>query len=202
MALANYSDLVNAVADWAHRSDIASGTIDSFISLAEAEFNNRLRCVEQETVATLTCVSEFTSLPADFLEMRSVRGSDGSELYPVAYASPEYNAIQSSLDVPTVPSVYSIVGSDLQLLPAPSSTTLTIGYWAKVPALTSSNTTNWLMTAHPNMYLYECLRQLSVYTKDDAAVVRYAQLMAGYYDAMKRSDMGKRFSGRLRVRVA
>ena len=67
-----YSELKAAIAEWAHRSNVPAATIDLFIDLAEAEFNLRLRCVEQETVAALACTTKYTELPSDFLEMRLV----------------------------------------------------------------------------------------------------------------------------------
>ena len=67
-----YSELKAAIAEWAHRSNVPAATIDLFIDLAEAEFNLRLRCVEQETVAALACTTKYTELPTGFLEMRLV----------------------------------------------------------------------------------------------------------------------------------
>jgi len=219
MALATYTDLKAAIADWAHRSNVSTSTIDTFIDLAESEFNNRLRCVEQETVAALACTTKYTDLPSDFLEMRVVE-YDGSILKNVAYATPEYMAWLRATYTSGDPVAYSIRGTSLELVPEVGSDDPTVDgfgsdvspfetgeveviltYYAKITALSDSNTTNWLLTSHPNMYLYECLRQMSIYTKDDASVARYATLMQGYYSGLQASDNGKRFGGPLVMRV-
>lgn len=219
MALSTYTDLKSAIADWAHRSNVSTATIDTFIDLAEAEFNNRLRCVEQETVETLACSTKFTDLPTGFLEMRLVE-YDSTPLRNVSYATPEYIAWLRAAYTSGDPIAYSIRGTSLELVPSPGSDDPTVDgfgsdvspfetgevdviltYYAKIPALSDDNTTNWLLTAHPNMYLYECLRQLAIYTKDDASVARYATLMQGYYSGLQASDNSKRFGGPLVMRV-
>lgn len=198
-----YTELKAAIAEWAHRANIPAATVDTFIDFAEAEFNNRLRMSEQETVDTLTCSSRYTALPSDFLEMRAVE-YEGESLHCIQYASPEYMSFwRSYAETTGQPLAYSIRGTDLEVLPTQTGTDMTLHYWAKIDALSDANTTNWLLTAHPNMYLYECLRQLSIYTKDDAGTQRYASQMQGYYDAMQKGDRAKRFSGSaLKVRVA
>ena len=208
------------IENWAHRSNITTDTVDTFIDLAEAEFNVRLRTVDQETVDELVCNTRFTSLPSDFLEMRLVEFQD-STLSNVSYATPEYLTKLRAKHTAGNPVAYSIRGTTIELVPSPGAddpdldgfgedvspfeageVTLIITYWAKVAALSDSNTTNWLLTNHPNMYLYECLRQLSIYIKDDAGMTRYATLLQGYYDAMQRQDRRKRWGGGLRIRVA
>ena len=72
---------------------------------------------------------------------------------------------------------------------------LTIHYWAKVPALTALAPTNWLINAHPNLYLYECLREAAIWTKDDRAIERYANLLQGYWSSLKANDVNRRFGG-------
>ena len=48
MALTTYSTLKTEIENWAHRSNIDASTVDTFIDLAEAEFNVRLRTVDQD----------------------------------------------------------------------------------------------------------------------------------------------------------
>lgn len=210
----------STLTDWAHRSNIPSATVDTFIDLAEAEFNVRLRTVDQETVAALTCNTRFTSLPSDFLQMRLVE-FEGDTLQDVSYATPEYLTMLRARYRSGDPVAYSIRGTTIELVPSPGAddpavdgfgtdvspfeageVALIATYYAKVPALSDTQTTNWLLTSHPNMYLYEALRQLSIYIKDDAGMQRYALLLQGYYDAMRKQDNRKRWGSGLRVRVA
>lgn len=209
----NYSELKTAIADWAHRSNLASATIDTFIDLAEAEFNARLRTVDQETVAELVCNTRYTALPDDFLEMRAVE-FEGETISNLTYATPEAISQWRKQSPTGYSKAYTLRGLYIELLPnlgaddpdvdgfgddvspfQDGEVALTIHYWAKVPALSDSQTTNWLINAHPNMYLYECLRQAAIYTKDDRSIERYANLMQGYFSALVKSDKGRRFGG-------
>lgn len=199
----NFIQLKAAIAEWAHRANISTATVETFIVLAEAEFNNRLRMSEQETTADLASTGRYTPLPADFLSMRGVSHASAPSLTPIQYESPEYIGMRASMGG-GVPRAYSIRGMDIELLPAPDSGgSVTISYWAKIPALSDASLTNWLIDAHPNMYLFECLRQLSLYTKDDASAQRYANQMQSYFQALKRGDQDRRFGGAaMRVRAA
>lgn len=217
----NYSDLKTEITDWAHRSNVSGAKVQTFIELAEAEFNVRLRTVDQETVAELVCSSRYTALPSDFLEMRAVE-YQGSVLRNLTYATPDFIAQWRSSSPTGESRAYTLRGTYLELLPTLGSddpevdgfgsdvapyqsgeVPITLHYWAKIPALSDSNTSNWLLASHPNMYLYECLRQLAIYTKDDASIQRYANLMQGYFVSLTAHDIGKRFGGSaLAIRVS
>lgn len=216
----NYTELVAAITSWSHRSDVAAQA-DTFIQLAEAEFNTRLRTVDQETVAELVCNTRYTALPADFLEMRAVEYL-GDTISNLTYATPEFVSEWRRASPSGESKAYTLRGLHIELLPnlgaddpdvdgfgddvAPfqsGEVPITLHYWAKIPALSDSNTSNWLLASHPNMYLYECLRQLAIYTKDDASIQRYANLMQGYFVSLTAHDIGKRFGGSaLAIRVS
>lgn len=201
MALGTYSQLKASVASWAHRSNVSDAVVSDFVMLAEAEFNRALRCVEQETRDTLTITSRYTALPTDFLELRNVE-YQGSALVPLNSLTPFQQSAYRTNATSGTPAYYAIVGTDLEVTPTQSAADIDILYWAKIPALSDSNTTNWLLTAHPDLYLSECLRQLAIYTKDDAGVQRYGAQVAEAIRTIKQLDIAKRFSGPLTVRAA
>jgi hypothetical protein len=200
MAITTYAQLKSAVASWAHRTNISDSVVSDFVTLAEAEFNRALRCVQQETRDTLSVTSRYTALPTDFLEMRRIE-YDNSPVYPLNSMTPYQQTAYRQTEPSGVPLYYSIVGTDLEVVPTQSSVTLDILYYAKIPALSDSNTTNWLLTAYPDLYLSECLRQVAIYTKDDASVARYGQQVADAIQTIKRNDVAKRWSGPLVMRV-
>lgn len=201
MALSTYANLKSAIASWAHRSDITDSVAADFVTLAEAEFNRVLRCVQQETRDTLSVTSRYTALPTDFLELRRIE-YDGSPVYPLNSLSPfqqtSYRQNQPTGD----PVYYSIVGTDIEVVPTQTSATLDILYYAKIPALSDSNTTNWLLTAWPDLYLSECLRQCAIWTKDDGSINRYGQRVMEAVQTIRQLDIAKRFAGPMVVRAA
>lgn len=201
MAIASYAQLKTAIASWAHRSNISDSVISDFVSLAEAEFNRALRCVQQETRSTLSVSSRYTALPADFLELRRIE-YDGSPVYPLNSLTP-YQQTGYRQNQPTgEPVYYSIVGTDIEIVPTQTSASVDILYYAKIAALSDSNTTNWLLTAHPDLYLAECLRQLGIYTKDDNAIARYGAQVAEAIRTIRQLDAAKRFAGPMVMRAA
>jgi len=112
----NYTDLKAAITDWAHRSNIDAGVIDTFIDLAEAEFNVRLRTVDQEKVAELLCTTRYTPLPADWLEMRAVE-YQGETVRNLTYATPEMISQWRKAAPSGSTLAYTLRGAHIEVLP-------------------------------------------------------------------------------------
>ena len=63
---------------------------------------------------------------------------------------------------------YTQINGAFQVLPAPSSAiTYDLRYYAKIPALSSTNASNWLLLKSPDLYLYSSLLGATVFLKDD-----------------------------------
>jgi hypothetical protein len=59
----------------------------------------------------------------------------------------------------------------LILGPAPDGTyTGKLTYWQTIPALGSGQATNWLLTDHPDVYIYRSLFHLFVLLRDDTGM--------------------------------
>lgn len=146
MALANYADLLAGVANWLQRSDLTA-RIPEFIALAEAEFNRRLRTIEMEARATATLTSDALAVPTDFIGLRSVK----IDKTLLDYVTP--SELFDDESTGGYPFRYTVSDGQFFFRPAPTSGTVKIDYYGKIPALTTTNTTNWLMTKHPDLYL-------------------------------------------------
>lgn len=183
MAITNYSELKSALADWLNRSDLEA-VIPSFISLAEAQFNRdeRLRTRQSMVRATATFDQQYEALPADYLEMANLQINGQVPFGKLQFVS--LNQIDNYKDKFTtngVPKYYTIVGNQIELLPIPgASYEAEMVYYAKIPALSDTNTTNWLLTLHPDVYLYGALIQSAPYLKDDDRVT----VWMGMYDKL------------------
>jgi len=160
MSLSTYSDLVAAIGNWLNRSDL-SARIPEFIALAEAEFNRRIRTMDMEQRAYAT-VSNAIALPSDFNGMAAIKVDETS----VAFL-PKNDFFRLELTGPAAPKFYTIADGQIFLTPTPTSGNVTIDYYAKIPALTVSNPTNWMMTEHPDLYLFSSLVQAEFYGWND-----------------------------------
>jgi hypothetical protein len=162
MALATYANLLTAVDGWLNRSGSLNTQIPDFIALAEAEFNRRLRTPDMETSASATITTGVAPLPTDSLGVRDVIYAD-VKLDAVTYQD-MLGMYQNQAGTPTL---YAVSDGDLYFLPKPASGSATVVYYQKIPALTVSNTTNWLMTRFPDLYLFGTLMQAEFYGWND-----------------------------------
>lgn len=196
MALANYSDLKSSVADWLVRSDLTA-VIPDFIALAEAQMERVLRCRQMVVRTNLTVTSEYTALPADFLEMWRVKESGE---YALEFNTSE--SIDAMYDAGGDPRYYTIVGSELRLFPSPqASTVYEITYFGKLSKLSNTNTTNWLLTQAPDAYVYGALLQAAPYLQDDARIPVWQGLYQSAIEALRIADeAGQHTQGILKVR--
>jgi hypothetical protein len=157
MALTTYSELVSAVSSWMRgRSDIST-VIPDFIALFEATANRVLRVRAMETSGTITMSSGVGTLPTDYLAWKRMTWP-GDTVMQLEYVHPDWRRAAYPTQPAGVPKVFTIEGTSIITSPYDSdNTSLNFLYYAKVPALTASATTNWLMTAHPDLYLYGTL---------------------------------------------
>ena len=195
MALADYTDLQAAIAHWSARVDMVPYTPD-FITLAEAEFNRRLRCSQQETSAIVYVVDGVGSLHTDYLEFRSVRDGDTN----LEYMAPETFNKWRSLKSDRPLTFYTVQGDQLLTLGAGTGE-LSVTYYAKIPAL-ADNGSNWLLSRHPNVYLYRSLMELAVFVKDDAGAARYGAIADRGLREVMTDDQNRKHSTGLTVHVS
>ena len=199
MALSTYTELQASVASWLARSDLTTQIVDC-IRMCEAEFNRVLRCREMEQRAYATA-TEYMAMPAGYLELRNIQLNETPKI-PLDMVAPDFMDANYS-GATGQPVVYCLLANQIQLGPAPDSTyTVEIDYYEVIPPL-ASNSSNWLLTAYPDLYLYGSLLRGGGYLRDP-------QLLGGFqqaYDATLRqlvtSDRRARWSGsRMAVRPA
>ncbi len=193
MAIANYSDLQTSVANWLHRGDLTA-IIPDFITLAEAKLNRVLRLRAMENTDTGT-VAATVSLPAGFLEMRSLTVTSGGVTWPLTYTEPANITAEQG-----IASQYSIVGDNIYFLPTGGGETYTLTYYRSFDALSSG--VNWLITNAPDAYLYATLMEAAPYISDDQRVATWSSLLQQSISQLEKKDYGDRFGSNLMVQVA
>ena len=186
MALATYSDLKSTIADYLNRADLTS-VIPTFITLAEAKFNRELRLRDMLTRAECVSDNEFVALPVDFLEayLLELNMTDIAPQQPLAFVGPnEAKSLKANKIINKV-RYFTLIDGAFELLPAPTADTdLLLTYYAKIPALSDTQTTNWLMTKSPDLYLYSSLLEATPYLKNDERVQIWAAARQQVMDAM------------------
>ena len=203
MAITTYSELQSAIADWLLRTDLTS-VIPSFIALAEAKFNRRIRDYRMVSRATLTIDAEYEDVPTDWLE--NIRFQlETSPITTLEYVTPDQAAEEKKLagSGNARPQFFSMIGNQFQIIPSPdTSYSGTLTYYAKIPALSDSNTTNWLLTNSPDVYLYGALLEAAPYLDDDSKLQVWGSLLEQSLNALQiESDRAKVGSSSIRMRA-
>lgn len=171
MALNNYANLKQAIERFSHRTDI-SDVIDDFIDLAENRIDHdlKLRTNEQRATNTLSANSRFVALPSNFLEMRRLSLISGSNNYEIKYKAPEQMRLLNDSGRPDNYTVTSQLEFDRL---ADANYTLEMSYYVRLTPLDDTNTTNDVLTNHPNLYLYGSLAELFRWARDEEAAITY-----------------------------
>jgi len=185
MALSTYSEIKSTVADYLNRADLTA-VLPSFVTLAEAKFSRELRTRDMLTRVQTTSDDEYVSLPTDFLQHYSLELDAASAQPPMDYIGPqEAKVLKAQNRTASTTYYYTVIDGAFEIIPAPGSDLdLRMVYYAKIPALSDSNTTNWLLTKSPDLYLYSALLEASPYLKDDDRVQLWAAARQQVMDAM------------------
>lgn len=189
MSITNYSELQTSIASWLNRGDL-SANIPDFITLAEAQLSTDLKTRSMETKVTLSTVAgtKTVALPTDMLEMRRLQVV-GTYNQPLSYRSPDELSIDYASNMSAQPIVFTVVGSNLELAPIPDAVySLELTYQQRIPALSVTNTTNWLLTSWPNAYLYAALVAATPFIMNDARIQVWAQLYSQAIESINSVD--------------
>jgi hypothetical protein len=158
MALTTYTTLKASIANWLNRSDLTSEIADDFIKLTEADFNSKLRVRKMIAQTSFTIDSETEALPTGFLQVRDIYILNGNTKVPLTYTTPSQMDSTVGTSTTGLPNSFTILGDTFRFSPKPdASYTAFINYYKSFDALSNTTTTNYILTAHPAIYLYGSL---------------------------------------------
>lgn len=197
MAISTYAELKTAVADFLNRDDLTSA-IPTFISLAEAGLNRDLRHWRQQRRVSSVADERYEQLPSDFIRAESItistsRGEKALEFASTAEISRRKIANNDQAGEPVV---FTYSAGQIEFVPAPDdSYPLTMVYYAALPTLSDTETSNWMLTLYPDIYLYGSLVHSAPYLADDARIQVWAALYQSAIDAATRDSDQALYSG-------
>ena len=172
--ITNYATLQSAIADYLNRADLTS-QIQTFIQFCEADLNTRLRSREMIVNATATSDGQFVALPPNWLEAINMMIVGGQS--PLRYITPDEADTIIKAQTYTSTRFYSMTTGVIELVPpAVDDITIDMVYYGKIPALSDANTTNWLLTKAPDVYLYGALTHAAPFLMDDQRMGVFSQI--------------------------
>lgn len=196
MSLDTYANLQLAMTSWLGQS-LNSAVYPDMISLFEAAANRRLRVRQQETTAAITMSAGAGSLPSDYLMWRHVKWP-GSVAVDLDYAEPSWLTNMYPTGATGTPAFFTIEGSTITVRPS-DDTSLTLYYFQKIPVLSVSNTANWLLTAHPDAYLFGALCEAEMYGVNDERAPIWKARRDAAFDEIEKLSNKTRGGGAMRV---
>ena len=204
MALTTYDELKTSIADFLNRDDLTS-VIPDFITMAEAEMHRRIRHWRQEKRSTAELDTQYSAIPADFLEVISFHISSGDyrSLELISRAQMQDRRYRSG-DASGKPAFYAITAGEIEVYPTPDGTyDAELYYYSRIPALSASNTSNWVLEYFPDAYLYGSLVHSAPYLKDDPRLQTWAALSKNVIDGINIESESSKFGGsgrRMKIR--
>lgn len=173
MAISTYSELKTAIATWAKRSDLTA-LLPDFVRLAELRIGRDFapRGIELEVELVTVAASRYVALPDGM--------SNPLGLWLKAY-TPRVAVIQrlpAELEVSTVagyPDYWAVDGANIAF-DKPASAAWAIDFRYVAPfALSDAAPTNYVLTNHPDIYLFAALIEAAWYAEDRESAGLYQQ---------------------------
>jgi hypothetical protein len=203
MTITNYTELKAAIADWLLRDDLTA-VIPSFIALAEAQMQREVRHHKMMQRAEADVDTRYFVLPSDWLETARfhVTGDRPTRL--------ELTSMDDMLQLRELnanstgrPTHYAHIGEQLEVFPTPGATyNMELLYFQKIPVLSDAAPTNWLLTDHPDAYLYGALVQAAPYLDDDQRLTVWGGLYGSTVNSINAESKKARYSGAgMRIRI-
>ena len=189
MSLDTYANLKTAILDMIKRPELTTFVVDA-INLTESRINRKLRLLKQETLDTTTydpaSASRYLTFPTGMTELLELKiktqGDDDStyinltylptdriqEKYSGTAGKPQFYTIRNQFEFERLPDViYTIQQHYLK-------------NWD-----IATDSTNWLLTNHPDVYFYGSLVAMELYVQNDPRLPTWKSL---WDEAMQELD--------------
>jgi len=194
----NKGELTTLLDRYMKRTDLHD-LYDDWIAFASTRINTQLRLLEQEYRTVTVPTTQFVQLPPDFIEMRHIQTSQegGRSLKYVTPAQLDTMRARYSDSFSPI-SFYTIMNNQLELSPAPSADSvaeLEMFYFAKLPELPNDDSTNKVLTAFPQLYLYAVMIESAAIREAPEDMVTYAQMWTDYGKTLNDRQAAARYSG-------
>lgn len=181
--ITTYATLKSAIADYLNRADLTA-QIETFIQFVEADLNTRLRTRDMIVRAEATSDEEFVELPSNWLEAINLQVVGGQS--PMRFVTLDEADIINSAATYTAPTFYSLMNGAIELVPGPSEDIdIEMVYYGKIAALSDANTSNWLLTKAPDVYLYGALVHAAPFLINDERIPVFATLYNARIEALQ-----------------
>ena len=183
----NFAGWITRVKKWLDVPDLDDDVFGFCLDSANERLNRDLSSQWMEssynyTIVDPSAVINLASIIPDFNRMRLVTVQGYDSLVVVALNEFKKEKICNS---DTQPRVYCINKMELMIWPLPAvDDIIEIDYYAKVPALSSSQDTNTFSTKHPDALLYAALLEATPFLTEDERLETWATFYTGIRESI------------------
>lgn len=180
--ITNYATLQTAIGDYLNRADLTT-FLPNFTQACEMKLYRRLRIRAMETALSGTISSGVLAVPSNFVELKFAY-VDTSPITSLDRVPPDmiYAKWPVRSGTAEIPQAIAVEGTNFIFGPYPGDYAIKGIYYARLTALSASNTTNWFTSNATDALLYGSLLEAEPFLKDDPRVPLWA---AGFEQAVK-----------------
>ena len=200
MPLTTYAELQASIASFLDRQDLTA-VIPTFIALAETRIARDVAHWKQEKRVTTVFNEQFELIPSDFLEAMSLQHVGGGRI--MTMAATEMHERRGGVNYAAgKPDSVLLTAGQFELYPTPDGPyNVSLLYRARIPALSDTTTSNWLLADAPDVLFYGSLSQSAPYLKDDDRLSIWAALYQSAVDALNAESKTAKSIGTIRMGI-
>ena len=192
MPFSTYAELQASIAGFLNRDDLADIAVD-FIALAESQMQRKVKHWRSEKRCEADITERYVTLPDDFRQPIRLYVTGSNRALDLITSAQMQDKRYSTNDQTGTPCNYCLTAGEIELFPTPSSGTLSMTYRAAIPALSDTNTSNWLLEVAPDAYLYGSLLQSAPYLQADERLPTWTALYGEAIDGLNEASRDAKF---------
>lgn len=196
--ITDYATLQSELATLLNRDDLTSA-IPGFIQDCESRLRRDPRAYRLVSRGSFSVSGDGAQMPSDMAELESWYHDGPSYYGPIHIVNrDDLSDLKIGLGTTGVAAYAALVDGRARFAPVPDGTYLTqMTYWQKLPRLSASVTTNWLLLEHPDIYKYGSALFAAPYLREDERVNVWSAFYEAALDELDLATQRARFGGAL-----
>ena len=193
----SYDGLLDYIIAAMELDETTIAELPTLLRLAEYRLNRLCLAPEREVRTVLLTVAgqQYIDLPTGFRQSR-VAYLEGNQ--PLSFVEP---AAVLADQCSGKPQFFAIQNGQMWLAPTPADVySIDLTYLEKLPGLTATNQSNWLLRGNADAYVYAIMFQVSVFLEDIEAAGRAEEELFRIIDEVNMQGNKFRIAGPLRMR--
>jgi hypothetical protein len=200
MRIIDYPSLVQALADFAHRSDLTPyyqyftqfGELKIYRDIFAGNLGNGIRWIEQPLTGNIDAVTGFVSVPAGYLSLKDFQVTDGNgDQYTTIVTDAPFLYTRYPIRQPDgIPAYVARDGLNFVFGPFPSDAyAFTATYYGTATPIGPTNPSTWMTAQCSDLLFASCMMEMQPFLRDQTALGYwqnvYTQKLNGFIDRDK-----------------